>query len=435
VRPYFSDSCFIHGFAKENIVTHLIPVIGDIWRDNAWQSIGVLVGIVTWLLTPFLSAWFERFLNKEKDQHQSAIRGLAGAYKALLLTEEPLGCLGFFGLLPLQLADSYLLYLLAQRVFLWTHIDQTALFVTCVAIVVTVTWVLCIIRHSKLAFVIVWHFLAIAFLFSLLQVSLRNATFQVRDLTFIKQWIGQYLPTSITQQPFFLGIHLNAVPIDVRFSQPASIQAQFIWMYVLTFSLTFFLYNLSKGRQARRMNAFAYMSEERKRAVLAELDKRDKEITLELKALDKQDKEADITLKQQQNTFTLDREKLALEREQLALEATKLDLEKKRAEYTLELAQMIVETIHEDVSRQEVRIELIRLTLPSLRDLGHKNGTEVILDHLQAIQRSTSFLLPASSVSLDQGDSYDKSAILAGSDVQSTTANQTISSASPTATD
>lgn len=411
---------------------HLSLVMGDLWRDNIWQSIGVFVGFVTWILTPFLSAWYERFTNKGQDQHQSAVKGLANAYKALLLTEEPLGCFGFLGFLPLQFADGYLLYLLAQRVFLWTHVDQVVLFWTCVAIVIVITWVLCIIRHSKLASVLAWHFFAIALLFGLLQVSLRNAIFQPRDLAFVKQWITQYLPTGITQQPFFIGIHLNAVPIDIHFSQPATVQAQWIWTYCLTLTVAFFLYSLAKGRQARRMSAFAYMSEERKRAVLAELDKQDKEITLELKALDKQDKEADIALKQQQNTFTLDREKLALEKEQLALEATRLDLEKKRAEYTLELARMIVETIHADVSRQEVRIELIRLTLPSLRDLGHKNGTELILDHLQETQRSASHLLPMTIVSSDEGDFHENSTVFAGSDVQSATANQTTNSTNQT---
>src|SRR5579883_1272999 len=40
------------------------------------------------------------------------------------------------------------------------------------------------------------------------------------------------------------------------FSKPASIQAQFVWMYIRAFGLAFSFCNLSRGRQAKRRNIF-----------------------------------------------------------------------------------------------------------------------------------------------------------------------------------
>ena len=86
---------------------------------------------------------------------------------------------------------------------------------------------------------------------------------------------------------------------------------------------------------------------------------------------------------------------MALDKLRLEVELGQLELEKKRAQYSLELAKQIVETLYMS-DGVEMKIEQLRMTIPSLQPLGHKNGSEMILDHLNGTQheRTTSQDLP-----------------------------------------
>ncbi len=349
---------------------------GDPWRDSIWQSISVIVSITLWVLSLFLP---QLLFNKKEGEHVSA-------YKALLLPDAPLGCGGLLMLLPLQAAAAYCLSLVMHRVFLQNQINQITLFSACLIFVMVFTWTLSAIRHSTLSWVLPLHLCVIVVLFSLYLVSVEQASFIGKDLSVVTTYIAKNIP-DIKQFPPFTAIHLNAVPVDIKVKDPAAAKTLLFWFYGISLAIVLFFYSLHKRHLARRATAWAYMDKDKRQAVLEELDKKDKEATIELKKLEHQDREKTINLRQ----YEEEERRLVLDKLRLEVELSQLELEKKRAQYTLELARQIVDTLYISDSI-EMKTEQLRMTIPSLKALGCKNGSEMILDHLQGTQheRTTS---------------------------------------------
>ncbi len=353
---------------------------GDPLRDSIWQFIGVFLSIILWVLGLILP---QKLFDKKEGEHISA-------YKALLLPDTSLGCGGLLLLLPLQAATAYCLAVVAHRVFLQNQIDQVTFFWTCLISVLVFTWTLSGIRHSTLSWALPLHLCIVIVLFSLYLVSVEQATFISKDFTTVTTFIAKNIP-DLKQFPPFMAIHLNAVPVDIKVAHPASAKALLFWFYGITLAVVLFFYSLHKRHLARRATAWAYMDKDKRQAVLEELDKKDKEATIELKKLEHQDRERTISLRQ----YEEEERRLALDKLRLEVELGQLELEKKRAQYTLELAKQIVETLYIS-DNVEMKTEQLRMTIPSLQALGRKNGSKMILDHLHGTQheRTTSQDLP-----------------------------------------
>src|SRR5690348_13220181 len=129
----------------------------DPLRDSIWQFIGVVLSIVLWVLGLILP---QKLFDRKEEEHISA-------YRALLLPEAPLGCGGLLVLLPLQVATAYGIVIVAQRIFLQNHTEQTTLFWTCFISVALFTWSLSGIRRSTLSWVLPFHLCAVIILLSL----------------------------------------------------------------------------------------------------------------------------------------------------------------------------------------------------------------------------------------------------------------------------
>lgn len=353
---------------------------GDPWRDSIWQSISVILSVILWVLGLILP---QKLFAKKEGEHVSA-------YKALLLPDASLGCGGLLLLLPLQFACAYCLSVVAHRVFLQNQTDQITLFWACLIFAVVFTWTLSGIRHSTLAWALPLHLCVVIVLFSLYLVSVEQATFIGKDFSFVTTFLANTIP-SIKQFPPLAAIHLNTVPVDINIAHPASAKTMLFLFYGITLAFVFFFYSLHKRRLARRATAFAYMDKDKRQAVLEELDKKDKEATIELKKLEYQDREKTISLRE----YEEEERRLTLDKLKLEVELGQLELEKKRAQYTLELAKQIVETLYIS-DGAEMKTEQLRMAIPSLQALGRKNGSEMILDHLHGTQheRTTSQDLP-----------------------------------------
>ena len=99
--------------------------------------------------------------------------------------------------------------------------------------------------------------------------------------------------------------------------------------------------------------------------------------------LEKTEKEEALDYQRQQTTLLKERDELALEKERIAVASVKLDLEKKRAEYALQLTTLFVDTLYTGIDTTEMRVELVRNMLPTLKDIGQRESTTILLDHLQ----------------------------------------------------
>ena len=344
---------------------------GDPWRDSIWQFISVIVSVILWVLGLVLP---QMLFGKKEGEHVSA-------YKALLLPDAPLGCGGLLMLLPLQAASAYCLSVVMHRVFLQNQIEQVTLFWACLIFVVVFTWTLSGIRHSTLSWSLSLHLCIVTTLFVLYLASVGQVTFIDKDFSTVTTFIAKNIP-DIKQFPPFTAIHLNAVPVDINIAHPAPAKTLLFWFYGVTLAVVLFFYSLHKRHLARRATAFAYMDKDKRQAVLEELDKKDKEATIELKKLEHQDREKTISLRQ----YEKEERSLALDKLKLEVELGQLELEKKRAQYTLELAKQIVDTLYISDS-VEMKTEQLRMTIPSLQALGRKNGSEMIMDHLHGTQR------------------------------------------------
>lgn len=359
----------------------------NFWALGFWQGLGVLVSVVGLFVSPLLSMWVERLFGKKENQEE------VNAYKAILLPDSSLTFGGLLMLLCGQVAASYCLFIVFKRVFVFKQYDSNVLLTLSATVIFLPTWILCGLRRKSLAKLLTWHVCLVMFLFCLLLVSshLGGNTYITHDFSMVKDQIRQYLPAELKQIPFVANLRnvpLNAIPIDIRIPSPGAAKIQLIQMYFLTLALLLFFYTLHKRHRANRITAFVHLSEKQRREELDKVEYQDKLMTLEIKTLTKQEKEADLTLKKEQNTLVLDRDRLALEKDRLEVESARLDVEKKRAEYTLELAVRVIDTLYTSGGSPEERSEALRLTLPAFKDFGHSeaNSATVIFQVLQEAQ-------------------------------------------------
>jgi hypothetical protein len=366
------------------------------WASGVWQSIGVIVTIATCVASPFLSMVVDRRFNK-KEQDLTYIN----AYKAFFQREGSLSLSETIFFLPIQLAASYALYILGVRVLLTTQIDPAIWLDLSFIIVLFASWGLSVAKRKTLAKVLTWHFCFAMLVFSLALVGQKAGVPITKDFSFIKHTIGQYLPTDIKQFPLVASlrsISLKAIPVDIRIIHLTAARGLFFWVYGISLAFFLFGYTLYKRHHAQRATAFAYMSEKERRDAQELLEYKQKEAALDLTVLAKQEKEEDIALKHEQGNITLERDKLALIKEQLEVESARLDLEKKRAEYVLELAGLLADTLYNGGGTTEMRTELIRNALPALKEFGHKESTTIFLEHLQCSPEDTPRAIPAVTV-------------------------------------
>jgi hypothetical protein len=354
------------------------------WESNAWQAVGVIATLITCIASPFLSTFVDRLFGKKEDQEH------INAYKSLLLPEGGLGAGETILFLPIQAIAAYCLYLLGLRVWLWHLQDTTSWLYLSFVIIAITTWGLSAAKRKTLAKLLTWHLCIATSIFLGLELGQHGATLLTHDFSPFKHWLGQHLSADIKQLPVIVNLRslsLEHVPVDIAVHSPAAARSQFIWIYGLTLAFVLVCYTLYKRHYANRIRAFVHLSERRRREELDLLDYEQKRANLEITALTKQEKEAELDLKKDQRELLLERERLAVEKERLNVESCRLDLEKKRAEYTLDLAVRLIDTLYDNGGNPVIRTELLRNTLPALKDFGHpeKDSTTVVMEVLRTI--------------------------------------------------
>lgn len=362
----------------------------EFWASGFWQGIGALASIISFLFSPLLTILIDRLFGKKAEQDYM------NAYKAITLPDSALGPGEALFFLPVQSAAAYCLFILLKRVFLIGQRDTSStLLVISFVIVFLLTWILSSARRKSLAKLLTWHLCLSFALLCLLLVGInwRNGgnAYITADFTYVKHWIGQYLSSDIKLFPPVVAlrnISLTKVPLDLSIASPSTARIMLIQVYFLTLALLLFFYTLRKRHYANRITAFIHLNEKQRKDELEKVDYQDKLAALELKALAKLEKEDELDLKREQRGFVLEKERLVLEKERLVVESARLDVEKKRAEYTLELAVRLIDTIYGHGGDPEERIETIRNTLPAFKDFGkpETSSTTVVLQVLRDTQ-------------------------------------------------
>ncbi len=351
--------------------------------------IGALASIVGLFVSPLISMFFDRLLGK-KDQQD-----YISAYKAVTLPDSMLGPGEALFFLPIQAGASYCFFILLQRVLLVRQDTPITLLVESFVVVFVITWLFCFIRRKSLAKLLTWHLCFSTILFCLFLIGIAwhkdGNAYITSDFTFLQRWLAQLLPPDIKQFPpitNLLHLSLRAIPIDLKVASPPTAKILLIQVYFSTLAILLFFYTLHKRHRANRITAFVHLSEKQRRDELEKLDYQDKLASLDLKALLKQEKEGELALKNEQRSLVLEKEHLMLEKERLSVESTRLDVEKKRAEYTLDLAVHLIDTIYGKGGNPDERIETIRNTLPAFKDFGQPetNSTTVVLQVLRDTQ-------------------------------------------------
>lgn len=150
-----------------------------------------------------------------------------------------------------------------------------------------------------------------------------------------------------------------------------------------------FGYSLYKRHLALQVTAFAQLSEREKQEKLDELHYQERTEALAIKRLEKTEKEEALDYQRQQTTLL---------KERIAVTSVKLDLEKKRAEYALQLTTLFVDTLYTGIDTAEMRVELVRNMLPTLKDIGQRESTTILLEHFQQSNRDTPMAIPVIAV-------------------------------------
>ncbi len=365
----------------------------NFWGNSVWQGISVVVTIVTWLLGPFVTAFLERLVSKP-DAQQKHIN----AYKALALREGSMSFREIISFLPIQSIAAYGLSLLIQRIFFVNQFEPINCFELSLLAVLVVTWGLSLAKRKILASLLTWQFCVSLVALCLILVGHKAAIPITKDFTFLKHFVGQYLSPDVKQAPVISSLRtlpLNAIPVDLTIAHPEAAKTLFGFLYAGTMIPFVSFYSLYKRHLALQVTAFAQLSEKEKQEKLDELHYQERTEALAIKQLEKTEKEEELKYKREQTTLLKERDTLAVEKERIAVASVKLDLEKKRAEYTLQLTALIVDTLYTGVDTVEMRVELIRNMLPALKDIGQKESTTIILEHLQHINRETPVAIPA----------------------------------------
>jgi hypothetical protein len=266
-------------------------------------------------------------------------------------------------------------------------------------LVFVLTWGCVAIRRKKLAPTLAWWWITASVILGFLLFGQKQALPQTRDLTTWRHFVGSYVPVEIKQFSLVQAlVHVllwKAFPVDLRVLHLAAVQGVAIWVYSLLFAVFFFGYLLSKRHYAQTASALAHLSRQEREERFEELSYRERQAALEIKTLEKQEKSEELAYKREQITVLLEKDKLALEKERLAVEVARLDLEKKRAEYVLELARLLIDTLYTGSGSVETRTELLRQTLPALKDFGQRESTTLILEHLEGLPDEIPPAIPA----------------------------------------
>lgn len=368
------------------------------WGNSAWQGIGVLVALVTWILGPLLTAVLGRLVEKP-DAQQKHIN----AYKALAVREGAMDAGEVFTFLPIQLLVAYGFSILLRRVLFVNQFDPTSSFELSILIILVVSWGLSIAKRKVLATLLIWQFFVAMLLFYLLLTGHghEGAIPITKDFTFLKHFIGQYLPSDVKNAPIISNLRnlpLNAITVDLNIAHPEATKTLFIFVYAGTMLPFVIGYTFYKRHFALQATAFAHLSERRKQEKLDELTYQERVTALAVQEIEKVEKEEALDYKRQQTSLLQERDQIALEKERLALVSIRLDVEKKRAEYMLELTKQLVDTLHVEVNTPELRVELIRNTLPALKDFGQRESTALVFEHLQHIDRETPAAIPTITI-------------------------------------
>lgn len=366
----------------------------NFWGESFWQGIGVIVSFLSCLASPFLSMLVDRLFSKKESQEH------INAYKALLLPDRAPSFTGVLLFLPVQAAAAYSLYLLALRLFLIKVFNSDTLLTLSFLVVLLLTWGLAASRRKSFATLLTWQFCLAVIIFYVIFLGQKGNTPITKDFSFLKHIVGQYIPTEVKQFPpiaSLSGVSLKAIPIDLHVAAPAVAKNEFLIIYALTLAFFLFCYTLYKRHHARQVSAFVQLSEKRRREELDLLDYQDKQASLELKGLEKQEKLEELAQKKELTPLVIEREKLALEEQRLNVVSTRLDVEKKRAQYTLELATLLIDTLYNGGGSPEIRAELLRNMFPALKDFGHpeKESTTVVLEMLQNMEEEPKALSAA----------------------------------------
>ena len=354
----------------------------EFWASGFWQGIGALVSIISLFVSPLISIFFERLLGK-KDQQD-----YIGAYKALALPDSALGPGEALFFLPIQIIASYGISILMQRVILVRQDASNTMLIVSGAFVFLVTWGLCSARRKSLAKLLTWHFCFSAVLFCLILIGVTwqkgGNAYITGNFTFVQHWVEQYLSPDIRQFPpvaSLLHLPLTHIPVDLKIASPVVARNLFTQVYFFTLASMLVFYTLHKRHRANRITAFVHLNEKQRKDEFEKTDYQDKLASLELKSLAKKEKEDELDLKKELRAFII-------EKERLLVESTRLDVEKKRAEYTLELAVNLIDTIYGKGGNPDERMDTIRITLPAFKDFGQPeiNSTAVVLQVLRDTQ-------------------------------------------------
>jgi len=325
--------------------------VGDPLRDAIWQFIAFTVSTVLSIVGLVLP----NLLSKKEDS------GRQRAYITLMQPDTPLGCGGTFTFLLMQGAAGYLLYELLVHLFLLGRsVDPVTLAWASFASVFICMVGMASLRHSGLAFRLTIHFCALTFLFLLVIVSLKMGVLIDKDLTFVPQFVAQYIP-----EVKGIPLSLHAVPTDVRMYDPSGAKTLFIWGYGLSLAVVFFLYANSKRSLSQRASAWAYLDERSKRNILEDLDRQDKEQTVKLK--------------------------------EQAVHEKNLDLQHKQITSTITLANLLADALHPE-TESAARGDFVRKVLPDLLQPDGKATGEIITAHLQHMGASIQQQSPPSPI-------------------------------------
>jgi hypothetical protein len=364
------------------------------WQNSAWQGFSGLIAVLTCLASPFLSMLVERLFNKKSETQQQV-----SAYKALFLREGSLSPGEFLLFLPLQALVAYCLALAGLRVW-GVHLEEQAWLELCGLGVFFFTWGLSAIKRKSLAKLLVWWVVVASAAFCMVLLGQHLGTPVYQDISPVKHFVGQYLPAEVKQLPILSLLHtLRAFPTDVHITAPsAGMRLLWIWIYGPVLALFLFGYTFHKQHYARQVSAFAYLSEREKREKYDEMEFQERQASLQIKTVEKEEKEEALAYRRQQTSLLLEKDKLELEKERSAVEGARLELEKKRAEYMLELAKLMVDTLYVEGADLTLRTELLRQVLPALKDFGQKESTVLLLDHLQTTAGNIPRAIPATIV-------------------------------------
>ncbi len=354
-----------------------------IWESNVWQSIGVIVSIIFGVGGPYFSAWVEGRINKKDKEH-------VNAYKALFAREGSFTGGELIRFLFPQLIAAYGFSILGSRVLWPNTLDVTTFRYISIVVVLALTYGLSFGKRKTLARLLVWNFILVMLLFVFFLIGQKYAIPTKQNFTWVVVSINQHLP-SATRVPAnitsFLTPFLKSVPTDLIILQQKAVRGLFIWFYGPTLAIFLIFYTLHKQHRASQVSAYAYLSDKEKKEAKETVSFKHMEVALELR-------KTELELKQNQSATILQREALLIKKEEIELQSICLDVEKKRFEYVLGSAKLLIDTLYENNISPDMRTEMIRNILPSLKEFGQKESTTIITEFLEQNSLDTPIAVP-----------------------------------------